>query len=488
MLTGTLGAGASVLAARTRAASSNPLAAALRTADGEVRRFYKGRSANAWSRSDAAQLDAALAFAARHALDPTAFSRLLEDGRSGVRADVARTRTALAYGAALSRGLVDPREVFGIYTVPRPARDVAKGLAKALLEGDVGRWLDGLPPRDSEYAALSSAFQAERERSQVADMPLIPPGATMRPGLRDLRVSSLRRRLGLADADAPSEPRLYGPEIRAAVESLQRDHGLKVDGVVGPHTLAALNAGPKERTATLALALERRRWLVREPPPERIDVNTAACTLTYFREGEPVTTSKVVCGRPGHETPELQAAFDQLVVNPPWNVPSSIARAEINPRGAGYLERHHMHSRHGRIVQEPGPWAALGAVKFDMQDPYAIYLHDTPSKDLFDRSQRHLSHGCVRVEGAVEFARRLAESAAKSEAFDAVLSSGDTNTVELSRKIPVRLLYRTASLDAGGTVRYRADTYGWDEKLGAALGVAPDSDRGEDPEIRPLGP
>ncbi len=126
-----------------------------------------------------------------------------------------------------------------------------------------------------------------------------------------------------------------------------------------------------------------------------IDVNTAACTLSYIVDDQIAWTTMVVAGRPGHETPQLQASFERLVVNPPWYVPASIARHEITPKGSAYLARHHMRRVSGRIIQSPGPWAALGEVKFDMQNRYAIYLHDTPSKGLFSRHQRHLSHGCV---------------------------------------------------------------------------------------------
>jgi murein L,D-transpeptidase YcbB/YkuD len=263
-------------------------------------------------------------------------------------------------------------------------------------------------------------------------------------------------------------------------------------GRVGNTTIAVLNAGPTDHARQLVLNLERRRWLRREPPATRIDVNTAAAFLTYYRDGVLDWSARTVVGSANRATPSLQSAFSQLVVNPPWNVPTSIARAEILPRGAAYLRRQNMYVTGGRVVQRPGPNAALGLVKFDMQNPYAIYLHDTPSKALFARAARHRSHGCVRVENAVEFARHLAEQYGASDVFEEVLASGKTGVVPLSAIIPVRLLYHTAFVDDQGKVVYRSDPYGWDITLATALGLdRPRStlnpeEAAPDPESAPL--
>lgn len=237
------------------------------------------------------------------------------------------------------------------------------------------------------------------------------------------------------------------------------------------------------------LNLERLRWLQRTPPTTRIDVNTAASTLSYIVDNQIAWTTKVVPGRPGHETPQLQASFKRLVVNPPWYVPSSIARREITPKGPTYLVRHHMRGVSGRIIQSPGPWAALGAVKFDMKNRYAIYLHDTPSKAMFSRSQRHLSHGCVRVEHAVDFGRRLAASSRNGPRFERVLKSGKTGVVPLSAPIPVRLIYLTSLVGADGAVTFRPDVYAWDIRTAAAMGLTPPDQSGvEAITAAPIGP
>jgi murein L,D-transpeptidase YcbB/YkuD len=219
--------------------------------------------------------------------------------------------------------------------------------------------------------------------------------------------------------------------------------------------------------------MERRRWLARALPPTRIDVNIASAELVYLRDGNEAWTSRAVAGSPEDPTPPIGGAFKQLVVNPPWNVPEGIAAEEILPKGPAYMAANDMYVDNGRVVQRPGPKAALGAVKFDMQNRWAIYLHDTPAKSVFASDQRHRSHGCVRVERAVEFARFLANERGVVSDFDTDLQSGETGTVQLKEEVPVRLLYHTAYVDKSGRLIFADDVYEWDDRLGQAMGLEP---------------
>jgi murein L,D-transpeptidase YcbB/YkuD len=177
-----------------------------------------------------------------------------------------------------------------------------------------------------------------------------------------------------------------------------------------------------------------------------------------------------VVGKDDHATPSIEAAFHRLVANPPWRVPKDIAEKEILSKGPDYMAREDMHMEDGQVVQAPGPKSALGLVKFDVEDPYDIYLHDTPSKSWFAAAERHRSHGCVRVQGAVDFARRIAAETGKAEKFDQALASKDTSEVDLGQSIAVRMLYHTAYFDQTGEVLYAPDVYGADDRLAAALG------------------
>jgi murein L,D-transpeptidase YcbB/YkuD len=225
------------------------------------------------------------------------------------------------------------------------------------------------------------------------------------------------------------------------------------------------------RARTLAVNLERRRWLERTPPATRIDVNTAAATLAYWRDGALADSRRAVVGEPGRETPELGSPLYRLAANPTWTIPRSI-EGEVSAKGAAYLARNRIARRDGWLVQESGPRNSLGLVKFDLRNDQEIYLHDTPAKALFAQPDRHESHGCVRVHDALGFAELLAADQCVGDAWHRARATGEENFVPLPRPIPVRLLYQTAFL-ANGAVAIVADAYGWDEEVAEALGLPP---------------
>lgn len=437
-----------------------------------VERFYSARGWRAaWSEGQARALAEALQEAPRHGLHAQTYLDMIVTSEDPARRDAGLTRAALAYAKALAQGAVDPAELHDIYELNGPNVDVVAGLSQALERGELERWLASLPPQDAEYEALSRAYLAALEGPDAGAN--LGEGPLIRPGQADPRLpiiaSQLRARGYLQTAD---EPESYAPELVAAVRKLQTDAGLKADGIIGPATLSALSAGSADRARQLAVNLERRRWLSRRLPATRIDVNIAWAAMAYIEDGAVAWSGRTVVGEKKRTTPMLQDSFRQLVVNPPWNVPERIAAEEILPKGAAYLSRNNMVVQDGRVIQKPGPDAALGLVKFDMQNDHAIYLHDTPAKALFASAQRQRSHGCVRVENAVEFARLLAERHGAAAAFEPALASGETTVVELDAEIPVRLLYHTAVLAPDGRVRLGPDPYGWDERVARALGLA----------------
>jgi murein L,D-transpeptidase YcbB/YkuD len=461
--------------------------------DERVRRFYEARQWQAvWTDDRAEALMAALKDAPRHGLSGDQFRKEAAAEESPAAREAALTFAALTYADALANGLADPGEVREIYSVPMPKVDVVAGVAKALEAKQLQPWLASLAPQDAEYKALSEAFLRYSEQAARGQSQSIPAGETIHKGDSDARVpaiaAALRANGYLAEAPAeqpeqakeakPAKPDLFTPAMAAAVERLQEDYGLKADGIVGPSTLERLNTGAAERARILAINLDRRRWLDRTPPATRIDVNTAAAMLDYWHDGAHAHRTRVVVGQPGSETPQLGSPIMRLVANPNWTVPKSIAEEEIIPKGRGYMAAHNMSIKNGRVVQEPGPDSALGLVKFDMDNPHAIYLHDTPAKSLFESSERHASHGCVRVQDAVGFARMVAQHEGKLEEFSKAMARQDETYVELPEPIPVRLMYHTAFVGPDGRVLFRPDPYGWDEDLARALGL----------EVRERGP
>src|SRR6185369_3999046 len=199
------------------------------------------------------------------------------------------------------------------------------------------------------------------------------------------------------------------------------------------------NAGAGYRARQIAVALERLRWLERTPPATRIDVNTAASFLDYWRGGAHVIQLRVINGQPDESaTPQIQSPLFQLVANPNWRVPDRILEDELSKKSAAYLAANDFTWRDGRLIQLPGDKNSLGQVKFDMRDPQQIYLHDTPFKSWFATDNRHRSHGCVRVQDAVNFAFQLASEDGVQDKFQEALEIGEETYVKLRREIPVR--------------------------------------------------
>lgn len=195
------------------------------------------------------------------------------------------------------------------------------------------------------------------------------------------------------------------------------------------------------------------RWLT-TVPPDRIEVNTATALLQLFRNNTPVFTTRVVVGGKGRRTPEFQASIDSVLFNPAWYVPHSIATAEILPKlrtDPGYLKRHNMIIRNGSVVQLPGPNNSLGQLKFDMPNPYDVYLHDTPLKNLFNLNDRRQSHGCVRVQNPRSLAALLLRE--PMDEIDSAIALGYTHRKFLPSPMPIFIFYGPNSARSGAARR-----------------------------------
>jgi len=379
-------------------------------------------------------------------------------------------RSAVLDYARAQHGLTIPASALPRAWSQRPSYDAEAELNAALRNRSLRAWLDELPPQTPTYAALQAAYVAARERPAQSrpKVEVVP----MEIGEQDAGTEALRKRLALDDprlaedaADAPVDDGLI-----AALQRYQADHDLAETGVLDEATAKKLNTPAMGAAAKLRVNMERLRWLPRPEPVRRIDVNVAAAEMDYFQDGELARHMLAVSGKPGDETPMVSSAIDSIVLNPPWYVPPEIARREIVPKGAAYMQARHFAWRNGRLIQQPGSKSALGLVKFDFPNPYGVYLHDTPSKSTFSHAQRAASHGCVRLEHAVALARALVaeEPGAPADRVDRILRSGRTVRLKLTRAIPVRLVYLTA-VPREGAIIYLPDVYGWDPRLLALL-------------------
>ncbi|MBI6548483.1 L,D-transpeptidase [Xenorhabdus lircayensis] len=317
---------------------------------------------------------------------------------------------------------------------------------------------------------------------------------TLKPGQSSESVIALRKilaRSGTLDYSAvKSDNKIYGKELVAAIKRFQALHGLSADGVIGQSTKAWLNTTPQTRARIMALNIQRLR-IIPGGISTGILVNIPNYSLFYYLDGKEVLSSKVVVGRPSRKTPIMSSELNNVVINPPWNVPTSMTRKDIAPRAMrdpsyfrtrGYtvfsswsndakvIDPSSINwgavipsSFPYRIRQAPGPTNSLGRFKFNMPNSEAIYLHDTPNQASFSQEMRAVSSGCVRVNKASELADMLLGDAGwnKNKVSNS-LKTWTTKYVNIPQKIPVFLYYQTAWVDEGGVPQYRADIYGYD--------------------------
>jgi murein L,D-transpeptidase YcbB/YkuD len=448
----------------------------------DVRAFYELNGWRpVWNADRLRRLTEASSRAERHGLSRADFFDFVGLAADPDSADIRTTAAAITYARTLAEGRVRPETVEELWEMQKNRIDLPVGLNDAIVQNRIVEWFEGLAPTDIGYANLSAGYVRYRRLIREGGWPRFTArSGTIEPGSSDNRVPVIIARLvaegDLSAADGArltAEGLVYGPELQTAVRGFQARHGLAADGRIGAGTQSSLGASAEDRARQIALNLERRRWLKRDLNPERIEVNTAAAIMVYWKEGRPVHSNRVVVGSPANQTPSLEKPFASVVANPPWYVPAGIARREILPRGPGYLASQNMYISNGTVIQRAGPTAALGYVKFELRDSYAIFLHDTPSKAAFNLSMRQRSHGCVRVQNAVEFARiLLTPNPDLLDQFDTAQRTRQTRRIQTGREISVRLLYWTAFVDGQGRVAFREDVYRRDQRLARALGIA----------------
>jgi L,D-transpeptidase YcbB len=382
----------------------------------------------------------------------------------------------LRYASALARGRVNSAKLEDDWAFAPLPFDAAAVLDQAIA-GDVAAVLAKLAPSSTGYAALQRMLVHYRELAAGGGWPVVPGEAKLKRGDKGPAILMLRQRLkaeGYLAADATGTG--YDVAVEQAVKRFQVRHGLADDGRVGPGTYAALNLTAQERVDQIRANLERWRELPRDWPALRIEVNVPGATMTVFEKGEPTITMKTIVGAEEHPTPVMSARMVSVLFNPPWNVPASIIKNELLPhikQDPGYLDKnHYVYTARGGIQQIPGPFNALGRIKFELPNAFDVYLHDTPSHPLFARPIRTLSHGCIRLEDPRRLALYVLNGqrgwTAKND-IDRAVDAGTTRRVMLSRSLPVYILYSTAFVAADGAEEFRDDVYDRDARLIAAL-------------------
>lgn len=420
----------------------------------------------------------------------------------------------LLYGSHLLAGRLDAATLHPNWRAERRERDMVALAIEAARDGDPAAALEGLRPPQPGYRRLMEALAAYRRIETGGGWPTVPEGTMLAPGDTSGGVHALRARLsevppvvlgdaGPPDLRSPEGSSVYDSTLAEAVRAFQRRHGLEPDAVVGPGTLAALNATPAERVRQLEVNLERWRWLPQDLGERHVLVNAADFRLEAVEDGEAALTMRAIVGRPYRQTPVFSDRISYMVFSPYWHVPHSLAVSDQLPlqkKDPSYFRRMGFRLFRGwgadaaevdpgtvdwssmtprnfgfRLRQDPGPQNFLGAVKFMFPNPWNVYLHDTPSRELFGRTARSFSSGCIRLEEPRELALWLlrGQSEWTPSRVDRAMRAGREETARIPRPVPVHLLYWTAFVDADGTVQFRPDVYGRDAPVARALERTP---------------
>ncbi len=363
--------------------------------------------------------------------------------------------------------------------------------------------LKALAPDSPDYHSLQAALTQARARQLALDKaPLLAVKGRLEPGETSPSVTAARARLTLlgyiAPADEPAHKDFYDSALETAVRQHQARNGLRVDGLIGARTAKALNLSGAERVARIIANLERARWMNFPLGTRHIRVNLPDMHAELIENGQSLLRTRTVIGKPGEqETPEFTDKMEYLVVNPSWHVPRSIAAGKLLEKlrqDPDHLNSQNMvmtdasgavvdpwtvdwrlvspQNFNFRIRQRPGRGNALGAVKFMFPNDHAVYLHDTSEPQLFSRSSRAFSHGCVRVADPSLLAERLlSPQIAEAATFYDELrqSSSEDRHVWFDAPIPVHIDYRTVWVDVDGRLQTRPDIYKRDAKLLRAM-------------------
>ena len=413
------------------------------------------------------------------------------DAAAMARLDIDLTAAALRYARDASGGQFDPNRLSRYHDMKPgwvPAGHAMKVLAWSPFAAS---YLKSLHPTHSAYAALKTAL-AEARSATPANIRRVDDGPIVKKGGNDARIPAVRDRLAelgyVAATASDGDPTLLDAELAVQLRLFQKDSGIKVSGALGPQTVAALNTDRAQTdTNKLLDNMERLRWLPRDLGNRYVFVNQPAFEAQVIENGRTVWETRVIVGKPHTQTAAFNDEMEYVVFNPSWGVPQSIIRNEYLPklrRDPGYLDRmgFKVVNQDGKVVpsrainwasygkkvpfgvhQPPGTDNALGEIKFLFPNSHDIYMHDTPSRDLFERDERAFSHGCVRVQNPREFAAVVLGWT--PEEVDAHAETAKTETVRLKAKLPVHLAYFTAWPDAEGNIRYFRDIYGRDAAL-----------------------
>jgi len=405
------------------------------------------------------------------------------------------TSKFLEYSSNIQTGILKPASVDKEIVRKIPYRSVGDYL-KTFLSVTPREFFKGLHPQSKQYSTLlTEKNRLEKIISQGGWSSELPM-ELLRPGDIGNEVVLLRNALIKRGYLKSNFSEIYDGNLRRAVQLFQLRHGLAPDGIAGPATFSEIGRTAEERLASVIVALERERWTNFDLGSRHVIVNLPDFSTKLFEDGALIFETRNVIGTPVDEqrTPEFSDVIEHIITNPTWNVPKSITLKEYlpemqeDPLAHDYLElvdldreivprsfvdfnEYDEETFPYDLKQMPSITNALGLVKFMFPNQYSIYLHDTPSKPLFDLEVRAFSHGCIRLQKPFEFAYELLkpQTSDPKAQFQEAIGTGEETVVYLRKPVQVHLIYRTAFVDELGVINYRRDIYGRDAAIYEAL-------------------
>ena len=384
----------------------------------------------------------------------------------------------------------------------KPPRNIIADLSTAILQNRVKEYFDGLVPSGHEYQRLADTLKIYREMRNNGDWVRVESGTTIKPGMNDPRILSIKQRLAaegyLNLADYQPDSTLYDDKLLEVVIAYQARNGLLADGEIGRKSFTAMNIPLQSRIDQIKANMERLRNLPDSFPARYAVVNIADSSVKVFDNNQVIYHAPVIAGRTSRKTPFIQSAIRSIIFNPAWHVPAKIAREDILPKlrkDPHYLEKMGYVIKgndgldpHGtaidweqitaadfafRLRQAPGEMNSLGRIKFDFDNDFAVYMHGTPHEELFEKADRHLSSGCVRLKDPEDFAVMLLKANSGDwtrEKVDEAVNNGSTKWLKVEEPLPLYFIYQTAFFPTPDEpIHFRVDDYNYDHILISAL-------------------
>jgi len=401
-----------------------------------------------------------------------------------------------AFQARISNLMVN--DVSTEWTLYRPDANPILMLENAALGASLTDELEKATPTQYRYKALKEQLIKYREIEANFGWEKVELHGILKKGQQSKGVESLRERLRVTGdyiaCEKIAEDNTYDMCLQKAVKNFQKRNGLKPDGAVGSGTLEMLNKTIDERITTILLNLDRIKWLEKRETRLHIVINIPSFMLYFEENGKVIEKMRIVVGRPKNPTPIFSNKVKTIVLNPYWNLPKSIVQKEMIPKllkNPNAMKKRNIEIRTGwganaslvnpkaidwreylyssyvpfRFAQLPGPKNALGKVKFLFPNKYAVYMHDTPAKSLFNRSKRAFSHGCIRLHKPRELLKTFAKfnTNVDLKKSQKILKGKKRDMISLKERVPIDVVYLTAWVDHDGQLQFRNDIYGYDE-------------------------